>query len=96
MIELTNVAYFTLIGLSVLAGYALHGIVIAIKKGEFFDQEANKMEDEPSLEYDTGGRWQCDECELVFEVYGMQDVDDVKRCPVCGSGKVWIIEEMMI
>ena len=37
MIELTNVAYFTLIGLSVLAGYALHGIVIAIKKGEFFD-----------------------------------------------------------
>ena len=37
MIELTNVAYFTLIGLSVLAGYALHGIVIEIKKGEFFD-----------------------------------------------------------
>ena len=37
MIELTNAAYFTLIGLSVLAGYALHGIVIAIKKGEFFD-----------------------------------------------------------
>lgn len=35
------------------------------------------MEDEPSLEYDTGGRWQCDDCELVFEVYGMQDVDDV-------------------
>ena len=37
MIELTIAAYFTLIGLSVLAGYALHGIVIAIKKGEFFD-----------------------------------------------------------
>lgn len=53
------------------------------------------MEDEPSLEYDTGGRWQCDECELVFEVYGM-DADEVEHCPVCGSGKVWIIEEMMI
>ena len=52
------------------------------------------MEDEPSLEYDTGGRWQCDECELVFEVYGMQDVDDVKRCPICGSYNIWIIEEM--
>ena len=37
MIELTAAAYFTLIGLSVLAGYALHGIVIEIKKGEFFD-----------------------------------------------------------
>lgn len=37
MIKLTTAAYFTLIGLSVLAGYALHGIVIAIKKGEFFD-----------------------------------------------------------
>lgn len=37
MVELTTAAYFTLIGLSVLAGYALHGIVIAIKKGEFFD-----------------------------------------------------------
>ena len=55
MIELTNAAYFTLIGLSVLAGYALHGIVIAIKKGE-----------------------------------------DIKRCPVCGSYDIWIIEEMMI
>ena len=37
MIELTTTAYFTLIGLSVLAGYALHGIVREIKKGEFFD-----------------------------------------------------------
>lgn len=37
MIELTAAAYFTLIGLSILAGYALHGIVIEIKKGEFFD-----------------------------------------------------------
>lgn len=37
MIELTIAAYFTLIGLSVLAGYALHGIVREIKKGEFFD-----------------------------------------------------------
>ena len=37
MIELTNVAYFTLIGLSVLAGYTIHGIVDAIRKGEFFD-----------------------------------------------------------
>ncbi|MGU9994169.1 zinc ribbon domain-containing protein [Ligilactobacillus salivarius] len=57
-------------------------------------KEANKMEDEPSLEYDTGGRWQCDDCELVFEVYGMQDVDDVKRCPICGSYNIWIVEEM--
>ena len=37
MIKLTAAAYFTLIGLSILAGYALHGIVIEIKKGEFFD-----------------------------------------------------------
>lgn len=37
MIELTNAAYWTLIALSVLAGYALHGIIIEIKKGEFFD-----------------------------------------------------------
>lgn len=35
MIELTTAAYFTLIGLSVLAGYALHGIIREIKKGEF-------------------------------------------------------------
>lgn len=54
------------------------------------------MEDEPRLEYDTGGRWQCDNCGLVFETYGMQDVDNVKHCPVCGSGKLWIIEEMDI
>ena len=37
MIKLTAAAYFTLIGLSILAGYALHGIVIEIKKGEFLD-----------------------------------------------------------
>ena len=37
MIKLTAAAYFTLIGLSILAGYALHGIVIEIKKGELFD-----------------------------------------------------------
>ena len=37
MIKLTTAAYFTLIGISILAGYALHGIVIEIKKGEFFD-----------------------------------------------------------
>lgn len=37
MITLTNAGYVTLIALSVLAGYVLHGIVNAIKKGEFFD-----------------------------------------------------------
>lgn len=37
MITLTNAGYVTLIGLSVLGGYILHGIVDAIKKGEFFD-----------------------------------------------------------
>ena len=37
MIELTTAGYFTLIGLSILAGYTIHGIVDAIKKGEFFD-----------------------------------------------------------
>lgn len=37
MIELTTASYWTLIALSVLAGYVLHGIVIAIKKGDFFD-----------------------------------------------------------
>ena len=37
MIELTTAAYFTLIGLSILAGYTIHGIVDAIRKGEFFD-----------------------------------------------------------
>lgn len=39
MIELTTAAYFTLIGLSILAGYTIHGIVDAIRKGDFFDQE---------------------------------------------------------
>lgn len=65
-----------------------------LEKASSLIKEANKMEDEPSLEYDTGGRWQCDDCELVFEVYGMQDVDDVKRCPICGSYNIWIVEEM--
>lgn len=37
MIELTTASYWTLIGLSILAGYTIHGIVDAIKKGEFFD-----------------------------------------------------------
>lgn len=37
MIELTTAAYFTLIGLSILAGYTIHGIADAIRKGEFFD-----------------------------------------------------------
>ena len=39
MIELTNVAYWTLVALSAIGGYILHGVVDAIKKGEFFDQE---------------------------------------------------------
>ena len=37
MITLTNAGYWTLIALSVLGGYTIHGIVDAIKKGEFFD-----------------------------------------------------------
>ena len=34
---LNLIQYITLISLSVLAGYTLHGIVRAIKKGDFFD-----------------------------------------------------------
>lgn len=34
---LNLIQYITLILLSVSAGYILHGIVIAIKKGDFFD-----------------------------------------------------------
>lgn len=34
---LNLIQYITLIALSVLAGYTLHGIVRAIKKGDFFD-----------------------------------------------------------
>lgn len=37
MIELTIVSYWTLIALSILAGYTIHGIVDAIKDGTFFD-----------------------------------------------------------
>ncbi|MDF4185930.1 hypothetical protein [Ligilactobacillus salivarius] len=37
MIELTNAAYWTLITLSVLAGYAINEIIRSIRKGEFFD-----------------------------------------------------------
>lgn len=37
MIELTTAGYIVLIALSVLGGYTLHGVVDAIKKGEFFD-----------------------------------------------------------
>lgn len=37
MIELKTAAYFTLIGLSVLAGYAINEIIRSIRKGEFFD-----------------------------------------------------------
>ena len=48
-----------------------------------------------TLNVDDGGRFKCDNCNVIFEVYGM-DADEVEHCPVCGSGKVWIIEEMMI
>lgn len=34
---LNIIQYITLIALSVSAGYTLHGIVRAIKKGDFFD-----------------------------------------------------------
>ena len=37
MIELTNAAYWTLIALSILAGYAINEIIRSIRKGEFFD-----------------------------------------------------------
>lgn len=37
MIELTNAAYWTLIALSVIGGYIIHGVVDAIKDGTFFD-----------------------------------------------------------
>lgn len=37
MIELTNAGYVTLIALSVLGGYILHGVIDAIKDGTFFD-----------------------------------------------------------
>ena len=37
MITLTNAGYITLIALSILAGYTIHGIVDAIKDGTFFD-----------------------------------------------------------
>ena len=37
MIELTNAAYWTLIALSILAGYAINEIIRLIRKGEFFD-----------------------------------------------------------
>ena len=37
MITLTNAGYVTLIALSILAGYTIHGIVDAIKDGTFFD-----------------------------------------------------------
>lgn len=39
---LNLIQYITLIALSVSAGYILHGIVRAIKKGEFFDWEQIK------------------------------------------------------
>lgn len=42
MITLTNAGYWTLIGLSVLGGYVLHGIVNAIKDGTFFDWNKKK------------------------------------------------------
>ncbi len=37
MITLTNVSYWTLIALSMLGGYIIHGVVDAIKDGTFFD-----------------------------------------------------------
>lgn len=37
MITLTNAGYVTLITLSVLGGYVLHGVIDAIKDGTFFD-----------------------------------------------------------
>lgn len=37
MIELTNAGYWTLIALSVIGGYIIHGVVDAIKDGTFFD-----------------------------------------------------------
>lgn len=37
MITLTNAGYWTLIGLSAIFEYMLHGIIESIKDGTFFD-----------------------------------------------------------
>ena len=50
MITLTNAGYWTLIGLSVLGGYVLHGIVNAIKDGTFFDWNKKAQSIKPGLD----------------------------------------------
>ena len=37
----------------------------------------------------------CDSCDYVFEVYGAY-AEEIKRCPVCGSYSIWLVEPMMI
>ena len=53
------------------------------------------MKEDLTLNVDDGGRFKCDNCNVIFEVYGM-DANEVERCPICGSYNIWIIEEMMI
>lgn len=53
------------------------------------------MKEDLTLNVDDGGRFKCDSCDYVFEVYGAY-AEDIKRCPICGSYDIWIIEEMMI
>ena len=46
-----------------------------------------------NLKVADGGRFKCDSCDYVFEVYGAY-AEYIKRCPVCGSYNIWIVEEM--
>lgn len=46
-----------------------------------------------NLIVDAGGRFKCDCCDFVFEVYGSY-VGGIKFCPNCGSTRIWIIDEM--
>lgn len=46
-----------------------------------------------NLKVADGGHFKCDSCDYVFEVYGAY-AEDIKRCPICGSYNIWIVEEM--
>lgn len=47
------------------------------------------------LEVNDGGRFKCDSCDFVFEIYGAY-AEDIKCCPICGSYSIWLVEPMMI
>lgn len=53
------------------------------------------MDEDLKLKVDDGGRFKCDSCDFVFEVYGAY-AEEIKCCPVCGSYSIWLIEPMMI